>query len=408
PLTPNGKVNRLALPPPSDEAPDALTGSVAPRNRLELQLAAIWEQVLGVAHIGVRDNFFVLGGHSLLALQIFGAIEQTLGKRLPMSLLFQAPTIELLAEVLSQEGCVVRWDSLVAIQPGGMKPPFFVVPGVGGNVLVFARLSKQLGHEQPFYGLQARGLDWEALPFTRVEEMAAHYVHEIRGIRPKGPYLIGGTCTGGVVAYEMAQQLVAQGEQVILAIMESWHPRSHQAYRNSPPVFLWPTLHFVQKVKSYCKQLWRLPLRAWPSYWQGKLGSIKSLLKREWLHLGSQEDYTDLVTSATFYAVSRYQPQPYPGRLLNVIASKRPLSDSTQDTRLAWSELALMGDQTVFMPAEDSGRLFVAPHVQELAHHLIAYFNHECPDHTRPVHLARPGNDIGVVQANLQPRLLEE
>ena len=180
PLTPNGKVDRLALPPPSDEAPDGLMGSVPPRNRLELQLAAIWEQVLGVAQIGVRDNFFDLGGHSLLALQILGAVEQILGKRLPVALLLQAPTIELLAEVLSQEGCTIRWDSLVAIQPRGSKPPIFMVPGVGGNVLVFTRLAKQLGHEQPVYGLQARGLDGEARPFTRVEEMAAHYVQEIR------------------------------------------------------------------------------------------------------------------------------------------------------------------------------------------------------------------------------------
>jgi hypothetical protein len=236
-----------------------------------------------------------------------------------------------------------------------------------------------LGHEQPLYGLQARGLDGEALPFTRVEEMAAHYVQEICAVRPKGPYLIGGTCTGGVVAYEMAQQLVAQGEQVILAIMESWHPRSYQAYRNALPVFLWPALYFFKRMIGYCKESSHLPFREWPSYWRGKLGSIKNLLKREWFHLGDPEDLTDLVTSATFYAVSRYQPKPYPGRLLNVIASTRPLSNSTQDTRLAWSELALTGDQTVFMPAEDSGRLFVPPNVQELAHHLVAYFNHECP-----------------------------
>src|SRR5437879_12445969 len=110
-------------------------GSVTPRNRLELQLAAIWEQVLGVAPIGMRDNFFDLGGHSLLALQIFGAIEQTLGKRLPISLLLQAPTIELLAEVLSQEGCTIRWDSLVAIQPRGQTATVYLVPGAAANVL---------------------------------------------------------------------------------------------------------------------------------------------------------------------------------------------------------------------------------------------------------------------------------
>jgi acyl carrier protein len=379
PMTPNGKVDRLALPPPGDEAPAGPIGSVTPRNRLELQLTAIWEQVLGVAPIGVRDNFFDLGGHSLLALQIFGAIEQTLGKRLPMSLLLQAPTIELLAEVLNQEGCTIRWDSLVAIQARGTRPPIFLVPGVGGNVLVFAHLAKQLGQEQPVFGLQARGLDGEARPFTRVEEMAAHYVQEIRGVRPKGPYLIGGTCTGGAVAYEMAQQLMGQGEQVTLAIMESWHPRSHQTYRNAPPFFLRPTIYLLRKTVRSCRESWQLPFREWPSHWRGKILSIPNRLEGRRFPLGNEEYYTDLVTSTTFYAVARYQPRPYPGCLLNVIAATRLLSSSTQDTRLTWNELALKGGQTVFIPAEDSGRLFMPRHVQELAHHLAAYFNQECP-----------------------------
>ena len=278
-----------------------------------------------------------------------------------MSLLLQAPTIESLAEVL---------------QPGRMHDPVgrswwpfnqaarslhsSLSRGVGGNVLIFARLAKQLGHEQPVYGLQARGLDGEAPPFTRVEEMAALYVQEICAVRPKGPYLIGGTCTGGVVAYEMAQQLVGRGEQVILA--RSWKPGILAPIR--------PTA-MITKNCGTCLSVSGLPTG------EGKLGSIKNLLKREWFHNSNLEDYTDLVASATLCAVSHYHPKPYPGCLLNVIASTRPLSHSTQDTRLAWSELALTGDQTVFMPAEDSGRLFVSPHVQELAHHLVAHFNHE-------------------------------
>ena len=349
PLTPNGKIDRLALPPPGEEAPDGMSEAVRPRNRLELQLSAIWEQVLGVTPIGVRDNFFDLGGHSLLALQLFRAIEQTFGQRLPMSLLLQAPTIALLAEALGQAGCSIRWDSLVAIQPRGSRPPIFLVPGVGGNVLVFARLAKQLGQQQPVYGLQARGLDGEARPFTRVEEMAAHYVKEIRTVRPKGPYFIAGTCTGGVVAYEMAQQLVGQSEEVMLAIMESWHPRSHEGYR--------------ERV----------------SPWRGKIRSVTNRVERRWFPNASHEYYAELVTSATFYAVSQYHPRPYPGYLLNVIASTRPLSSAAQDTRLTWTELALRGGQTAFMPAEDSGQLFTPAHVQELAHQLRKYFNHECP-----------------------------
>jgi amino acid adenylation domain-containing protein len=388
PVTPNGKVDRLALPSPGDEAPAGLIGSVTPRNRLELQLTAIWEQVLGVAPIGVRDNFFDLGGHSLLALQIFGAIEQTLGKRLPMSLLLQAPTIELLADVLNQEGCTIRWDSLVAIQPRGTRPPIFLVPGVGGNVLVFAHLAKQLGQEQPVFGLQARGLDGEARPFTRVEEMAAHYVQEIRSVRPNGPYLIGGTCTGGAVAYEMAQQLMGHGEPVTLAIVESWHPRSHQAYRNAPPFFLRPAIYLLRKTIRSCRESWQLPFREWPSHWRGKILSITNRLEGRRFPLGNEEYYTDLVTSTTFHAVARYQPRPYPGRLLNVIAATRLLSSSTQDTRLTWNELALKGGQTVFISAEDSGRLFVPGHVQELAHHLAAYFDQDSPAHVKQSDLA--------------------
>jgi thioesterase domain-containing protein/acyl carrier protein len=392
PLTPNGKVDRLALPPPGEEGPESLTGIVTPRNRLELQLAAIWEQVLDVTPIGVRDNFFDLGGHSLLALQIFGAIEQTLGKRLPMSLLLQAPTIELLAEVLNREGCTIPWDCLVAIQPRGTKPPVFLVPGVGGNVLVFARLAKQLGREQPVYGLQARGLDGEAAPFARVEEMAAHYVEEIRRVRPKGPYLIGGTCTGGVVAYEMAQQLTARGEPVVLAIIESWHPRSHQAYRQARPLRLTPIVYVLSKIVGSCRAWRRAPVAEWPSHLRRTVRSITNRLERTRLQLGDEEYYADLVTAAAFYAVSHYQPQPYPGRLLNVIAATRPLSSSTQDTRLAWSELALKRGQTVFISAEDSGRLFMPEHVQELAHHLADYFNQESTAHFRQPGLATSEN----------------
>lgn len=131
PLTPNGKVDRHALPAPTLEPEHASAPAIEPRNRLELQLVAIWEQVLGITPIGVRDNFFALGGYSLLALRMFSAIEQTFGKRLPMAVLFQAPTIEQLADVLADEGCTVRWRSLVAIQPEGRKTPFFAVPGSG-------------------------------------------------------------------------------------------------------------------------------------------------------------------------------------------------------------------------------------------------------------------------------------
>ena len=197
----------------------------------------------------------------------------------------------------------------------------------------------------------------------------------------------------------MAQQLVRQGEQVSLAIIESWHPRSQQAYRNAPPLFLWPAIYLFRKAIRSCKESWHRPLREWPSYWRGKIDSLANRVERKWFHLGDREYYTDLVTAATFTAVSHYQPRPYTGCLLNVIASTRPLLSSTLDTRLTWSELARTGDQTVFIPAEDSGRLFMPAHVQELAHHLVAYFNHECPAHAGHSDLAPSGNDVKIEPA---------
>jgi thioesterase domain-containing protein len=360
PLTPNGKVNRLALPPPGDEAREVSSATLTPRNRTELQLAAIWEQVLGVASIGVRDNFFDLADTRCWRCQIFRAVEQTFGARLPMSRLLQAPTIESFAEMLSQEinprGGTLWWP----FNRAARSPRSSCVPGVGGNVLVFARLARQLGPEQPFYGLQAAGSmarprhsrAWRRWRLTISARSAP--------LRPKGPYLIGGTCTGGVVAYEIAQQLVAQGERVTLAIMESWHPRSYQVSRSAQSVLLWPILYSLRKAISYRQESRHLPLRERVSYWRRKLESAKNVLKPEGLQLDNSY-YTDRVTSATFYAVSRYQPQPYSGRLLNIIAYARPLANSTQDTRLAWSELALRGSQTVYMSADDSGRLFVPP-----------------------------------------------
>ena len=375
PLTPNGKVDRRALPAPDIEPEHEGGQAIEPRNRLELQLVAIWEQVLGITPIGVRDNFFALGGYSLLALRMFSAIERTFGKRLPMAVLFQAPTIEELAAVLADEGCTVRWRSLVAIQPDGHKRPFFAVPGVGGNVLVFARLAKLLGDDQPFYGLQARGLDGKEKPFMRVEDMAAHYIEEIRRVQPRGPYLIGGTCTGGLAAYEIAQQLTAQGEEVILAVMESWHPRSYLTHWSRPPYLLWPLLFVGMKVSTYLRLMQQLPASEWATFWKGKLHRLWNMMHHT--EAAEHQDeflYKDQVTYATFHAVARYELKPFRGQVLNVIASKHPLTNSSDDTRLVFGEWALGSSRTIYLPTEDSGRLFVAPQVQELARQLTSFW----------------------------------
>lgn len=190
-------------------------------HELEYQLTKIWEEVLNIPSISIEDNFFDLGGHSLLAVKLFSQVEKRFGKSLPLALLFQAPTIKKLASLLHDSGWSPNWSSLVPIQPYGSKPPFFCVHPGGGNVLYYSDLAKHLGLDQPFYGFQAQGLDGISEPYTKIEDMASHYIQDMQKIQPEGPYLLGGFCLGGTIAFEMAYQLQLQGKEVaLLALMD--------------------------------------------------------------------------------------------------------------------------------------------------------------------------------------------
>jgi len=240
PLTASGKLNRRALPAPERNGHDRQAerdGQVclAPQTPLEKRLAVIWSELLEVKAIGVNDNFFELGGHSLLAVRLFAQIERRLGKRLPLATLFQAPTVAQLAAAIHKDW-TPPWSSLVEIQPGsaaGSKPPFFCVHALGGNVLEYYDLARHLGEDQPFYGLQSAGLDRSRPPHTRVEDMAAHYIRELRELQPEGPYFIGGRSLGGMVAFEMAQQLKAQGQAIgLLALLDTYPSGYAKLFRN--------------------------------------------------------------------------------------------------------------------------------------------------------------------------------
>ncbi len=226
PLTANGKVDRSALSSLNGNSSGRAETFIAPRDVLELQLAQIWEDILGRRPIGVRDDFFKLGGHSILAARLIARIQQLLGINLPLATLFQRSTIEYLAGLLRQrEESAISFSSLVKIQPGGSNPPFFCVHPGGGNILCFIDLARHLGVEQTFYGLQTWGLHEANVAHTTIEEMAASYLKDIRAVQPSGPYFLGGLSMGGVVAFEIAQQIQRQGEQVgLLALLDSRAP----------------------------------------------------------------------------------------------------------------------------------------------------------------------------------------
>jgi amino acid adenylation domain-containing protein len=218
PITPNGKIDRKSLPAPTFER-DSEQGYLAPRTALEKQLTAIWEDVLDIRPIGVTDNFFDLGATSIVAAQLFARIERTLRTKLPLAPVFQAPTVEQLAHLLESEGGGSRWTSLVPIQPKGSQPPIFCLHGGAGTILHLEPLARHLGGDQPFYGLQARGLYGGVAPLRRVEEMAVHYLSELRTVQPHGPYYLAGYCFGTIIAFEMAQRLVREGEGIALLAM---------------------------------------------------------------------------------------------------------------------------------------------------------------------------------------------
>ncbi|MBK8552596.1 MAG: amino acid adenylation domain-containing protein [Ignavibacteria bacterium] len=225
PLTATGKINHRELPSPDFIRINESSNYEEPKDSLELQLTKIWEKVLGISPIGIKDNFFNLGGNSLLALRLFGYIEKLTGKRLALSILFDSPTIEELALILKNEGWTPPWKSLVPVKSGGSKLPFFCVPPAGGTALHFQNLVGYISDDQPMYVLESIGLDGQEPPHTNLEEMAAHYIKEIQTLQPDGPYLLGGRCFGGRVVFEMAQQFVKLGQKVaLLAIFDTWPP----------------------------------------------------------------------------------------------------------------------------------------------------------------------------------------
>jgi thioesterase domain-containing protein/acyl carrier protein len=222
-------VDRRALPAPEHSRSELDLVYVPPQNVLERQLVKIWEEVLNLQPIGLKDNFFDLGGNSLLAVRLMSKLEQLLGEKLPLATIFRAPTIEQLLRLLQQEVRSLFYSSLIEIQPSGSKPPLFFVHPAGGHVFRFLDMAHLLGPDQPFYGLQSQGLEDQREPFTEIDAMASHYIKALRAVQPNGPYSLGGWSMGGVVAFEMARQLQANGQKIaLLAMVDTQSPNTEE------------------------------------------------------------------------------------------------------------------------------------------------------------------------------------
>jgi amino acid adenylation domain-containing protein len=217
PLTVNGKIDRQELSRREVKVEEEQAASPSEEDPVVSELVSIWRRVLKVSHVGLNDNFFELGGHSILAAKLFTEIRDRLHKSLPLSTLFAAPTVATLAKIVAQTGDV-SWSPLVPVRTSGVGTPFFGVHPVGGNVLIFKKLSECMS-SRPFYALQARGLNGNEHPHTSIEEMASDYLNYVRQVQPSGPYLLGGYSAGGLVAFEMARLLKQMGQQVKLVVL---------------------------------------------------------------------------------------------------------------------------------------------------------------------------------------------
>jgi aspartate racemase len=386
PLTASGKVDRQALPAPDsgDGSAAAAAARAPPASLLELELHRIWQRLLDREHISRHDNFFDLGGNSLLAARLAAQIDRLLGCNLPIATLFQSPTIESLAFRLSSEDWMPPWSSLVPLHTQGSSPPLFFVHGQYGDVFRFVDLVRLLGPQQPCYGIQAVGLDGRRARHTRVEDMAAHYSREIVSFQPHGPIYLAGYSLGGVVGFEIAQQLHRLGRRVaLLAMLDSWPV--------GPVPWFFRALALLEIIPVRClwelKMVWKLPRRR-------RYQHFRRRLPRLWTWLFERNRARPAIVRAAPPPGS--QPPKLPGDIeyyhavtLAYRLSRYPgsvdlfQSDDSQGYRHYWRHLARGGACFHRVPGKHH-QIFSEKNLPALANALAAVLQHRQAMETTP------------------------
>ncbi len=382
PRTPNGKVDRQALSSRSvGLANSTPVGAIAARDSLEARLVTIWKEVLETESDDVTANFFELGGHSLLAAKLLYRIEQEFEQSLSLAFVFQAPTIELMADWLRSPDRSLAARAIVAIQPNGSRPPLFVVRA-GPR---FRLLASKLGPDQPLLGLDIPYSDAIKLPSPyRVEDIAAFMVRAMREVQPEGPYHLAGLCVNAVIAYEVARQLRMQGDQVGLLAMFDGH---NHAYYKSPL----RDGRYTGRIKYHLANLLQLDLRESSAYIADRFEEARRKLERTMWRLSGDQGQngklrnTDSVVHPAFH---RYEPTAYPGNMVLFQSSDWP-SGEYFNFELGWKDLVRDGIVFQRIPG-DHPSMFKEPNVNLLAAKLTDHLFHavrQAADHEKPAKL---------------------
>ena len=382
PLNANGKLDAAALPAFDGSRPELQGSYVAPRDAVEEQLAQIWSNVLGVHPIGMHDRFFDLGGHSLLAVRMVAQLDKQFGKKLPVAAIFQHRTIEQLAKLLrdtSQRYTPI--SSIVEIQGQGKNPPVYFVHGVGGGMFWgYSNLARHLGNDFPVYAIKSRGLEGLA-EWQTIEDMAANYIADLRAHQPQGPYLLGGYCFGGVVAYEMARQLEALGEEVKLLSLINCSPPNTEYERPNRAKLTWK-LKFVKNIFYWIGCfLFSWTMRERKDFVRWKLAVVRrKVTGRSAPPEQEQLDLTDLdeLLNLADYSVKQrelwqhhvrllmaYTPKPYEGHV-TLFRTRGHAFLTSFDEHYGWGELVRGGLTMKIMPG-GHGNILDEPHVRSVA-----------------------------------------
>jgi thioesterase domain-containing protein/acyl carrier protein len=376
PLTATGKLDRRALPAPSRGLEEATRRHELPRDDVERRLCQLWGEVLNTSQVGIDDDFFELGGHSLMAAQLFARMDQAFGRSLPLATLFDAPTVRGLARFYRDGFEPVVGMALVPITASGSLPRVFAVPGVGGNVLGFMTLARDLGPEQPFFGLQSVGLDGAREPLERIEQMAAHYLREVREIQPRGPYLLLGACFGATVAFEMTRQLLDAGEEVaFLGLLDPSSLGGDLAGQPTLPLPAWfkrgtALASFVtSRVGHYIKQMRSLDYRQRAQLLSSKLKLVAEIIdKRDLLRGDYRKFHQRRVSAANLRALRRYKHEPLPGGpdVIEIFRSGR-VDRAAVDLGVDWASLMGRSIKYHSVPGKNSGDMLQGEHAKTLA-----------------------------------------
>lgn len=379
PINSNGKIDRSALVLASGKEVDVRSNGSQPRDMTELQLVSLWRQVLGKPGLDIHDDFFLAGGHSLLAVQLFAGVERKFGRRLPLATLFQAPTAALLAEKLRDGGWEPPWSCLIGLQVMGDRTPIFFVHALGGNVLNYDPLVRYMRDDQPFYALQAVGLDGQQTPFSRVEEMAAYYLREIRRVQPRGPYILGGASFGGLVAYEMSQLLAVQGEPSGLLLLLDSGPVERLKKRRAAEVQLKEEEdRFSSRLRNHLETLSRMGWSERQAYLREGWARFKDRKARQRRHRrylapgtpgGPLQDpgvyLGEYVRACHEAAAHRYQLRPYGGEVVLFLAQEQSKTQA-RDLVEEWQKL-LHKPLTVISVPGDHWTMIKEPQIRTLA-----------------------------------------